>query len=360
MRQIRLTYRTAFLFSLAISMLMNILFLIMFFYGRDAVIPGKEIPPRPMLTLSGTLVSILFNFLTAFTLYIINFRLLRTHLPNAIKHTTIVLATICTVIITSYIFSTIHMSMIDHITPDDRGFSSRFIRGGMMRDSFIAIIVVFSSQLVYLSKRQQQTALEYKTLLSENMRTRYEVLKNQMDPHFLFNSLNTLNSLIKIDPVKAQEYVQQLSSVFRYTLQNKEVISLEEELNFTMSYCHLMQIRYGDSLQVIYNIDEKLYRYHIIPLSLQTLVENAIKHNVVSNRQPLVITFATDKPGIISVSNPIQQKKELEEGEGIGLTNLSERYRLMWQRDITIKREDGIFRVELPLMEPQVMQALKS
>lgn len=204
---------------------------------------------------------------------------------------------------------------------------------------------------MYLSNKQQQTALENKTLLSENMQTRYEALKNQVDPHFLFNSLNTLHSLIKIDADKAQEYVQQLSYVFRHTLQNQEVISLEEELKYTQAYCHLMQIRYGNSLQLEYKIDEHYYDYRIIPLSLQILVENAIKHNVVSNKQPLTITFATHSNDTISISNPIQLKKELEEGEGIGLTNLAERYRLMWQREISVQQDNDIFKVVIPIMK---------
>jgi LytS/YehU family sensor histidine kinase len=111
--------------------------------------------------------------------------------------------------------------------------------------------------LIYLSHKQQKTALENETLQAEYMKTRFMALKNQVDPHFLFNSLNTLSSLIKTDAGKAQEYVQQLSYVFRYTLQNKEVITLEEELKFTLAYCHLMKIRYGESLQFALHIDEK-------------------------------------------------------------------------------------------------------
>jgi LytS/YehU family sensor histidine kinase len=175
-------------------------------------------------------------------------------------------------------------------------------------------------------------------------------LKNQVDPHFLFNSLNTLNSLIKVDADKAQEYVQQLSYVFRYTLQNAEVISLSEELKFTKAYCHLMKIRYGNNLDFEYNIDEKLYDYLIIPLSLQALVENAIKHNVVSNKQPLKVKIEGAGESI-KVSNPIQLKKEVESGEKIGLANLAERYKLMWKKEIITLNTDNVFEVIVPLMK---------
>jgi LytS/YehU family sensor histidine kinase len=254
-----------------------------------------------------------------------------------------IVCSILVAIILSYLFSQILQNLSVF------GINKPFIPGNIIRDVCIALFVMLISQLIFLSRKQQQTELENRTLIAENMRTRYEALKNQVDPHFLFNSLNTLNSLIKIDADKAQQYVQQLSYVFRYTLQNKEIISLEEELKFTKAYCHLMQIRYGDSLRFEYRIDPRFHSYSIIPLSLQTLVENAIKHNVVSAKQPLTISFVTGDHGTVSVSNPIQLKKESESGEGIGLVNLSERYRLMWQQGIAITQNDGIFRVEIVL-----------
>ncbi len=342
----RLTYRTAFFLALIISLLLNVLFLIMFLYGRNAVIPGEGDHPRPVLSMQSMLMHFIFNFLTAFVLYVLNFKLLKINLKPKVRLALIIISTFAAALLLSYMFSSIQIHCSD--------FEPRpkpVIRGGIVRDFFISVIVMLTSQLMYISDKQQQTALENKTLLSENMRTRYKALKNQVDPHFLFNSLNTLNSLIKVDTDKAQEYVQQLSYVFRYTLQTQEVISLEEEMKFTRAYCNLMQIRYGDSLQLEYRLDERYDAYRIIPLSLQTLVENAIKHNIVSQKQPLTITFTTHADDSISISNPIQLKKEAEDGEGIGLTNLAERYRLMWQREITIKQENGIFEVVIPLMK---------
>ncbi len=342
----RLTYRTAFFLALIISLLLNVLFLIMILYGRNAVIPGDDHPPRPELSMQVMLMHFIFNFLMAFVLYILNFRMLRIEMKPKLRVIAIIVATFVAAFLLSYLFSTIQIYFSD-AAPRYKPI----VRGGLVRDFFIAVIVILTSQLMYISDKQQQTALENRTLLSENMRTRYKALKNQVDPHFLFNSLNTLNSLIKVDTDKAQEYVQQLSYVFRYTLQTQEVISLEEEMRFTRAYCNLMQIRYGDSLQLDYRIDEHYNTYRIIPLSLQTLVENAIKHNVVSQKQPLAITFATHADDSISISNPIQLKKEAEDGEGIGLTNLAERYRLMWQRGITVKQDHGVFEVVIPLMK---------
>jgi sensor histidine kinase YesM len=346
MQKSPLNYRTAIILSLGISLLMNVLFMVMFLYGRDAVMPSDAERVRPQFHTGNMLMHILSNFSVTFLLYLLNFKLLRGKLfLQRFKWLFIVLVMfICTPIL-SYICSSIQIQFTD-LGP----YPNRFIQGGMFRDYFIAIVVILSSQLIYLSNKQQKTTLENEMLHAEYMKTRFMALKNQVDPHFLFNSLNTLSSLIKTDADKAQEYVQQLSYVFRYTLQNKEVITLEEELKFTMAYCHLMKIRYGESLHFVQNIDKKYYTCSIVPLSLQTLVENAIKHNVVSNKNPLSITFSTSEKETITVANPVQPKKDAESGESIGLSNLSERYRLLWNKEISIRNTESVFEVEIPLI----------
>jgi LytS/YehU family sensor histidine kinase len=290
---------------------------------------------------------IFFNFLVAFLLYLLNFYLLK-HKGLVRKGKTVYVSSIvllCTAAI-SLVCTIIQMQFDDFGPHPDRA-----IVGGLFRDYFIAVVVILSSQLIYLSNKQQRTVLENEMLQAEYMKTRFMALKNQVDPHFLFNSLNTLSSLIKTDADKAQEYVQQLSYVFRYTLQNKEINTLEEELKFTLAYCHLMQIRYGDNLQIVQKVDAAYAARSIVPLSLQILVENAIKHNVVSNKQPLSITFSTSENETVTVSNPFQPKKDAESGESIGLSNLAERYRLLWNREIAIRNDGNVFEVEIPLIE---------
>jgi sensor histidine kinase YesM len=317
----------------------------MFLYGRSAVMPSERDHLRLEFQINRTLMHFFFNFLVSFLLYLLNFKLLKIKLFPRPKGLFIAL----TVLIATFIIS--YVSSLIQIRWEDFPYSRQiFIRGGLFRDYLIAIVVILSSQLLYLYNKQQKTVLENEMLQAEYMKTRFMALKNQLDPHFLFNSLNTLSSLINTDAGKAQEYVQQLSCVFRYTLQSKEIIPLEEELKFTLAYCHLMKIRYGDNLQFIQNIDAKYYTYSIVPLSLQALVENAIKHNVVSNKQPLSITFFTSEKETITVSNPIQPKKDAESGESIGLSNLAERYRLLWNKEIVIRNTEGLFEVEIPLI----------
>lgn len=349
MRRNPLTYRSALTLSIGISLLVNLLFFIIFFYGRNAVMPPSDQPARhlPDFDLIKLGVNFVSVFIFAFAMYILNFKLLKSKLPPRTKIFVIIVSSAIVAFLLSNLMSWIQIQLF---CPDC--FHHRIIRGGLMKDLFIATAVVFSSQLFYLVYRKQEMALENETLILENVKTRYLALKNQVDPHFLFNSLNTLNSIIKTDPDKAQEYVQQLALVFRYTLQNKEVISLSEELRFTHAYCSLMQIRYGESLSFGFDIDDIYKGYSIVPLSIQTLVENAIKHNVITNKQPLHITISTSDDDTLSVSNPIQLKKEAEPGEGIGLANLAERYRLMWQREIEVKAGNDVFEVIIPLIKP--------
>ena len=223
------------------------------------------------------------------------------------------------------------------------------IRDSLVRDLTMTVVVLLVVQLLRSQYYQKTIAVENEALRSENILTRFEALKSQLDPHFLFNSLNTLQSLITIDNEKAENYLQQLSSVLRHTLQNKEIISLEEELKCVHSYCEMMQIRYGENLKFEFKIDKKYNNYSVLPLSLQSLIENSVKHNVISSKQPLLVTVATGDDSV-SVSNPIQAKAMQEESNGIGLVNLSERYRLKWNKEVEITNDGSTFCVKLPLV----------
>ncbi len=228
-------------------------------------------------------------------------------------------------------------------------FLYNVMKDSLVRDLTMSAVVLIVVQLLRSQYYQKTIAVENEALRSENLLTRFEALKSQLDPHFLFNSLNTLQSLITIDTEKAEHYLQQLSSVLRHTLQNKEVISLEEELKCVYAYCEMMQIRYGENLKFEFNIDAKYNNCSVLPLSLQSLIENSVKHNVISSKQPLVVTVTTGDNSV-SVSNPIQAKATPEESNGIGLANLSERYRLKWNKTVEITNNGSTFCVKLPLV----------
>ncbi len=220
-----------------------------------------------------------------------------------------------------------------------------------IKDLMLFISSVFVTYLIYLIIKNQKRMEENKNLTIENFRNRYNALKNQTDPHFLFNSLNSLNGLIGYDDERAHEYVMQLSSVFRYTIQERSVVTLSDELEFAESYIYLMKIRYEDALSVNIQIPDGHPEFYILPFAIQTLVENAVKHNIVSRQKPLDLVIRMTAEETIIVENNLQPRQDVRSGNGLGLSNLNERYWLMFRKNINIQADDSVFRVEIPLIK---------
>ncbi|HBG57674.1 sensor histidine kinase [Proteiniphilum sp. UBA1028] len=220
-----------------------------------------------------------------------------------------------------------------------------------VKDLIILIISFLFTLLIYFINQNQKRVTENQHLVFENLQNRYSALKNQADPHFLFNSLNTLNGLIGYDDQRARDYVEQLSRVFRYTMQNREIARLSDELEFAESYIYLMKIRYDDGLDVQIHIDNEKKNYYMIPSGLQLLIENAIKHNVVSRKNPLRIVIETLPDDKVRVENNLQIKTGERVSNGLGLSNLNELYRLMFGKEITVCSAGGMFSVEVPLIK---------
>jgi hypothetical protein len=281
-----------------------------------------------------------------YLLYSFSFKMIQLDIKKQIKFRyiiwgSLVIAGVCNFIVTEGSLHFFHTSVVP---------PNFLVVGNIMKDLIVLLIVLLSTSLLHSISERQLILLENERLIADNIRIRYEVLKNQVDPHFLFNSLNTLDGLIGVDDDRAHEYLQNLSQVLRYAIGNKEIMHLDEELDFTESYAHLMKIRYGENIQIKYDISEKYRNWYIMPISLQLLVENAIKHNVISNKYPLVINVETTPLDSITVSNIIQRKKDTEPGEGIGLANLTERYQLLFRKEVAITMTD-VFSVEIPLIK---------
>jgi hypothetical protein len=199
----------------------------------------------------------------------------------------------------------------------------------------------------------RQSAIDAERLQKENMAARYESLKSQVDPHFLFNSLNVLTNLVYEDQDKAAKFIKQLSEVYRYVLdsRDKEVVPLEEEQRFLESYLFLQQIRFGDKLQLTIRLNG--VKSMVAPLVLQMLVENAIKHNIVSEENPLIITVYSDGQYIF-VENSFQKKAVLrEESPGIGLENIRRRYEFLSDQKVEVIQNTH-FIVKLPVIPVEV------
>ena len=197
-------------------------------------------------------------------------------------------------------------------------------------------------------KLQQEAA----ALQKENNTARYTALQNQLNPHFLFNSLNTLISEIRYNPANAELFTQHLSDVYRYTLQcqNQRLTTLREELDFLNSYVFLHRVRLGDCIYIDNRIPESCLGCQLPPLTIQLLAENVIKHNVIHMGKPMTIKLIyMEKEKELVVRNRIQAKKSAT-AFGTGLKNLSVRYKLLCGRDIVIENDSQEFTVKIPLL----------
>lgn len=337
--------------SLAISIFLHVAMFLSFWFG-DGIIFQQMGTLRPPFHLDGFLLNIASTFIVAFVLYMYNMYIQKNiKSNNTTRMLLMIVGAVFLTIIMSFIFTSLHPYILGH-TDHQPPLSGKvhIYTNALMRDFFVMIVVVLSWQLLVSNYKSRKIAIENETLIAENLMTRYDVLKNQMNPHFLFNSLNTLQSLIDIDKEKAKDYVQELSKVLRYSLQNQEVVTLEEEIRLANSFCNLMEIRYGENLKINFDINETLLNDEIIPLSLQVLIENAIKHNVISDKQPLTINIISDlEKRKLIICNKIQPKIDKSSGNGIGLANLSERYRLKWNTDIEIFNNNVDFCVAIKL-----------
>ena len=195
----------------------------------------------------------------------------------------------------------------------------------------------------------RQAAIDVEKLKTEQVSTQYESLKNQVNPHFLFNSLNALSSLVYDDQAKAVEFIRKLSQVYRYVLDKKdeELVPLADEMDFTRNYIFLQKIRFGDNLEIEVGGEE--VDLYVPPLAIQLLVENAIKHNVVSEQYPLKVSVTTDG-NYCTIENNIKEKLE-KDSTGIGLNNLKARYQYLSKEEIEITQANGVFRVSIPLLK---------
>lgn len=216
-----------------------------------------------------------------------------------------------------------------------------------------AVIVCGIYEASYYFKKWRTVELQAEMLKKENLQSQLESLKQQVNPHFLFNSLNTLSSLIRKDVDRAEAFLDELSKVYRYLLRTNEgeLTDLATELQFIQSFFHLMKTRYGNALQMELHINEEAKSRLLPPLTLQLLVENAIKHNRVDKLHPLLIRIETDQQGRLLVKNNLQKKMVSLPSNKIGLGNISAKYKLLGQPGIGITETETDFIVTIPLLK---------
>lgn len=211
----------------------------------------------------------------------------------------------------------------------------------------ITFPIVYSIVFMFMWKK---AFLETENLKQKQLELEYDSLKSQMNPHFLFNSFNSLTALIEQDKDKSIQFVKTLSNIYRYILENKnnDLVELQKEIDFANSYISLQKIRFGDNL-IYENKITEIKTFKIIPLSIQIMLENALKHNIISNSKPLSITIYLNNKDII-VENSFQPKNQETSGKGIGLHNISALCEGIVGRPLIIEASDSNYKVKIPML----------
>ncbi|WP_412985946.1 2TM domain-containing protein [Pontimicrobium sp. IMCC45349] len=219
----------------------------------------------------------------------------------------------------------------------------------------ITLVISLFFHAFYYYKEMQKSKIKEQKVIAGTASAKFDALKNQLDPHFLFNSLNVLSSLIDENPDSAQKFTTALSKVYRYVLEqkNKDLVTVDEELEFAKVYMSLLKMRFEDS--IIFEIPEKASNPEskVVPLSLQLLLENAVKHNMVTSSKPLHIKIV-ESNGELIVENNLQPKQIVKKSSGVGLDNIRQRYNLLTERKVKINQEAKRFAVAIPMLTKQI------
>lgn len=218
----------------------------------------------------------------------------------------------------------------------------------------LAVFAVGSILYLYIKIREKRVK-RWERIEKEKIQSQFETLKSQVNPHFLFNSFNTLISVIEEDQQMAVTYVEHLSDLFRkiVTYRDKDVITLKEEIEIINDYFFIQKKRFGDNLQLKNFVSEKEHLYLIAPLTLQLLAENAVKHNAISSETPLIIEISIEEKCLL-VKNNLNPKLSFEKGAGMGLQNIEKRYKLLSKEEVSIEKTDKFFVVKIPLLTTQL------
>ncbi len=219
----------------------------------------------------------------------------------------------------------------------------------------ITLFVSLFFHAIYFYKKLQEKKVKEQKIIAGTASAQFESLKNQIDPHFLFNSLNVLSSLIEEHPENAQRFTTSLSKIYRYVLEqkDKEVVTVAEELAFAKTYMNLLKMRFENSL--FYEVPAEVLDpdAKVVPLSLQLLLENTVKHNVVSEQKPLHIRIKIEGQHLI-IENDLQKKEVLGDRKGVGLQNIINRYAILTHRKVQIEETNNQFSVSLPILTKQI------
>jgi hypothetical protein len=255
-----------------------------------------------------------------------------------------------TMLISFVVVSTIAGILIGFVVP----YPDKTV--AMERAMAVGTIIAFTLSTLYTGvhffNQWGRSLAEVERLKREHLQSQFSTLKQQVNPHFLFNSLSTLTSLLVEDQQRAVEFVQKLAHVYRYVLEatDRDTVDLGTELHAAQAYAFLQQTRFGENLQIRVHVPEEYAHLRVAPLTLQMLLENAIKHNVISGERPLVVDVTVDGDHWLVVKNNVQKKISVEAGTRVGLRNIVNRYRFLGEGSVEIRETDREFIVRVPLL----------
>ena len=321
------------------SLLITILFILIykafdFRSAKFAYLVSSSIVSSLIVWLGSGLISM--TLMKRISVFVHPFKLITSLIASLIVYSTLVVLA--------------ELELIERINCITIGYSTRIATIVITVLITLFITAVHSSYYFFISWKENMFKAE--KLEKENLLAQYETLKTQVNPHFVFNSLNTLLTMVECNP-EAVKYVESLAEFLRYVLQtrDKEVVLLRDELTITNQYLVLQKGRFGDKLRISMDVPEQYYHFAVPPLALQMLLENAIKHNVISKDNNLNIKVYVEDKTYLVVENNINPKKEVENSMGIGLNNIKNRYMFLSGKEVIISEESGIFKVSLPLVE---------
>lgn len=250
------------------------------------------------------------------------------------------------------------LRIFEDVVIEKRSFAE-YIANEKPGNYIFAIVVTFFITLVGYAagfyKAFKENQVKQQKIIAGTASAQFESLKNQIDPHFLFNSLNVLSSLIEENPESAQKFTTSLSKVYRYVLEqkDKELVTIQEELSFAKTYMNLLKMRFENSL--FYELPDLLPdgERNVVPLSLQLLLENTVKHNVVSEKRPLHIRIYLEDD-YLCVQNDLQKKEVLQDRKGVGLQNIVNRYAIITRRHVLVDQNETTFTVKIPILTKQI------
>lgn len=301
-------------------------------------------------------ISVMYSFLIGTGNGLIN-SFLNKNVPWSEATTKRAILSIVSILIANFILvyfcNYINFVVIQKVATTEAFFSGKynFINWFMVNVALLISAFLHAKSFMEELKRSSKKEVVEQKLIAKSANAQFESLKNQLDPHFLFNSLNVLSSLIDENPSQAQKFTASMSKIYRYVLEqkDKELVTIEDEIEFAKTYCGLLKTRFEDSVNFIFDVKENDLRRFVVPLSLQLLLENCIKHNLATSSKPLLIRIFTEGD-TLCIENNLQIREQIKESAGIGLANIVQRYSLLTKKNVFIEKSEDYFKVKLPIL----------